>query len=323
MIPLVGNRTVTASSFRDVANRVDRLTVTNRLPIGGNRTRLELLIHRQHIAAHRLRPVVAALVLRLTGEGVRARLRAVTLGREAGGRRVRNRLCDIVVRMVPLVLHRQLAALSRRVRDGIDLVISRTVTHLLMSIIGIDGAGVELVTHRNGYIIVGCGCTTSHRGRYQYVIGRGGRERSYVQRLTGIDYRRVIIFRPRIAQSVFGSSVGRQRDRSAVTNRLILDVLQRYLRVIHRNGNLLGLHRRGTGKIVHRLHGIDLHGVGGGLLWCHHVVGRSSRLKHNIALLPRLGVRVFRIRCGVGRQFHRHALTNRGIGDFSVVTIII
>ena len=321
MIPLVGYRTVSTRGYTrgGTADGVHVIPRTNRLT-AADRTSLELLIHRQHIAARGFRPLVAALVFRHTGEGVRACLLAVARWGVAGS----SGFGDGRAVVVPLVFHRQLTTHRLRVGNGGYSIIGRAVTNFLMRHIRIDGARIELVAHRNGHVVIIRGRAGAHGGCHCDVIGRGGRERSGQRRVCAALYRfRAFALRPRVSQSIVGGGVCRQGDRASVTNRLVLDIRQRHLRVIHCDGDLAGLYRRGTVNIIHRLHGIDLNSVSGSLRWSHHIIGGSTRLKHCRAFLPRIGVRVARIRRGVGCQLHRRALTNRGVGYHGVVIITI
>ena len=254
VIPLILDLSPAARGFR-AADDVHILAVTYRLSLGGDAARIELLIHREHVAAGGRGPCVADGVLRLAGEGVHAGNLAVAHGSERGFRRIRQ--CgSAVVAVIPAVLVRNLTALGLRGRDGRDVLVRSAVADRRRAA---DRPRVERRTHIHRHVFRCRNRTLAHGGRHRHVIDGGVGERRNHQRLKLADHRLVVVLRPRVGERVVGERLRRQVDgRTVADDRVTQDGVDLHLRVqddkrpltvTHREAGASGVRCR-TGETV-------------------------------------------------------------------------
>ena len=309
MIPLVANIPTATCSILNASYDIHFSTQADILTIGGNGTRIELLIHRQRVASHRLRPILADLVLRLAGEDIHAggiaeldelivivvsywRVTRFLCGRVFNHHRGVVRESD-----VPAVSHGRLTAHGRRVRDGLDFII-RAKADLFRVISSIDGARIELRTHIDRGVLRFSLRAITHMSRHREmergVISEGDDQRVVGNRLG------LVVQLPRIGQRVVRGGIRLQLDRGPVTDRvrgeqhviiismiIYINIVKSHLRVINDDSN--GLHilvrtltlvRRSRDRVSGRDFGgngdFRSSGIGVELI----VVGRSPLIGH-------------------------------------------
>ena len=205
MIPRVGNGTVTARGIRNTAYEVDIIAKTYSLTNGGYCTSLELRIHRQLIAAGRLFPTAARVILRLANESMHTRLSAI-IARERETGFLGNSSCvgNIVVCVYPAVLTRSLATFCLRISDGgkIELLIRSAIAHFVRdSGSAADRPRVERRKHVHNHTVrIRDGALADLRRHDQFELGGVGeraQQRMVGRRgdLTGLGNRILVVTR--------------------------------------------------------------------------------------------------------------------------------
>ena len=237
-------------------------------------------------------------------------------------RGIGNRVVHVIVVVYPTVLNRGLTTRRLRGGDGINFRILCAETDLLRLVLRIDGARGELLTHVNRGVLRDSLRAVAHMCRHRE-MERGVLSESDNQRVVG-NRLGLVVQLPRIGPRGVRGGIRLQFDRGPVTNRvrgeqhviiismvIYINIVKGHLRVVHRDGDLPALHRRGAGNVVQLLHGIDLHGVSGG--------GRRSGFKgslragvfhHRLPDLPRVIVGVAVHRRGVGSEPHTRILAD-------------